>query len=75
MQALNARVQQIGTGARPASGSAFLTGHVVTVTVPTLTMSNDMLAIGGEWTETKISEEDYGLRALINHALDGTRQR
>ncbi len=57
-----------GTCARPASGSAFLAGHVVTVTVPTLAMSDGLLAIGDEWTELGFSNAGDQTRALASAA-------
>lgn len=60
MQAINSTVQQVKTVARPASGSAFLAGHVVTVTVPLLAMGDGLLAIGDEWSELLISDETTG---------------
>jgi hypothetical protein len=65
MQVQIIKAQHNGTCARPATGSAFLAGHVVTVTVPTLAMSNGMLAIGDDWTELRFSHEGDQLRALV----------
>ena len=65
MQVQIIKAQHNGTCARPASGSAFLAGHVVTVTVPTLAISNGLLAIGDDWTELRFSHEGDQLRALV----------
>ena len=46
------------TCTRPASGSALLAGHVVTLTVPPLTMSSRLLAIGDDWTELRCASQD-----------------
>lgn len=58
MQVYAAKVQHNGTSARPASGSAFLAGHVVTVTVPTRVIGDRLLAIGDDWTELRVSTND-----------------
>ncbi len=47
-----------GICARPASGSAFLAGHIVTMTIPTLAMGSRLLAIGDDWTELRNASED-----------------
>jgi hypothetical protein len=65
MQALDAKVHDTGTGARPASGSALLAGHVVTVTVPSLTIGDELLAIGDEWTELHVAEDVNEIRSVI----------
>jgi hypothetical protein len=58
MQAQISKTQHDGACARPAIGSAFLAGQVVTVTVPTLSISNGLLAIGDEWVELRVSKEE-----------------
>ena len=68
MQVQIIKAQHNGTCARPASGSAFLSGHVVTVTVPTLAMGNELLAIGDDWRELRFSNEDDWMRAPISVA-------
>jgi hypothetical protein len=72
MQVQIIKAQHNGTCARPATGSAFLAGHVVTVTVPTLAMGNGLLAIGDEWTELRFSSEDDQLRAFVIVAPNAT---
>ena len=75
MQALDAKVHDTGTGARPASGSALLAGQLVIVTVPLLTMSNDLLAIGDEWTELCASPENDTVRsASMTNVIAGPRE-
>jgi hypothetical protein len=58
MQAQISTTDRDSACTRPAIGSAFLAGKVVTVTVPTLSFSNDLLAIGDEWVELRVSNED-----------------
>jgi hypothetical protein len=58
MQAQISKTKHDGACARPAIGSAFLAGQVVTVTVPTLSISNGLLAIGDEWVELRVSKEE-----------------
>ena len=66
------KAQHNGTCARPASGSAFLAGHVVTVTVPTLSTSNGLPEIGNEWTELRFTSEDDQPRPLVIVAANAT---
>jgi hypothetical protein len=68
MQVQIIKPQHNGTCARPASGSAFLAGQVVTVTVPTLAISNGLLAIGEEWTELRLSTDDDTRRIVTRDA-------
>ena len=72
MQVEIIKVQHNGTCARPATGSAFLAGHVVTVTVPTLAISNGLLAIGDEWTELRFANEDDQIRPIVGVAPHAT---
>ena len=58
MQVRIIKAQHDGACARPAIGSAFLAGHVVTMTVPTLAISNELLAIGEQWTELRLPTDD-----------------
>ena len=75
MQVMNANVQQAGTCARPAFGSAFLAGQVVSVTVPTLTMSDGLLAIGDEWSALRVSEDDPIHSTNDTHQPAGARRQ
>jgi hypothetical protein len=68
MQVQTIKAQHNGTCARPATGSAFLAGHVVTVTVPMLAMGNGLLAIGDDWAELRFSNEDEQTRTLAKVA-------
>ena len=68
MQVQIIKAQHNGTCARPATGSAFLAGHVVTVTVPALAMSNGMLAIGDEWMELRLSTNDDKRQTMARDA-------
>jgi hypothetical protein len=73
MQVQIMKAQRDETRARPASGSAFLAGHPVTVTIPTMAISNGLLAIGDEWTELRFSNGGNQMRALAQstpHATD-----
>lgn len=72
MQVQIIKAQHNGTCARPATGSAFLAGHVVTVTVPTLAMGNGLLAIGDAWAGLGFSNENDQLRALVIVAPNAT---
>ena len=65
MQAINSTVRQVQTVARPASGSAFLAGHVVTVTVPLLAMGDELLAIGDEWSALCVVSDESTLPSVI----------
>jgi hypothetical protein len=68
MQAQISKTQHDGACARPAIGSAFLAGQVVTVTVPALSISNGLLAIGDEWVEMRCANEDNQTRAIARSA-------
>jgi len=75
MQVQIIKAQHNGTCARPATGSAFLAGHVVTVTVPTLAMSNGLLAIEEEWTELRFSNQGDQMRAVAEIASRETENK
>ena len=72
MQVQIIKAQHNGTCARPATGSAFLAGHVVTVTVPTLAISDGLLAMGDNWAELRFSQDDDRMRAHISVAPNAT---
>ena len=65
MQVQIIKAQHNGTCARPATGSAFLAGHVVTVTVPTLATSTELLGIGDDWMELRFSNEGEQMRSSV----------
>ena len=76
MQVMNGKVQQSRLGARPVSGSALLAGRVVAVMIPTLAMSDGLLAIGDEWSELLVTDVDNAHRATIDtHRYAGTHQK
>jgi len=54
MQAAIAKDRPTRHTTRPITGSAFLTGKIVIVTTPSLTTSDNLLAIGDQWTDVRI---------------------